>query len=933
MVVDARRVNAMSEATQWPMMNLEAVVEKLSGAKVFFSLDLFKGFWATALSEECREMFSFMTHDAVYTPTRSIQGAWNSSLQFQARMAKLFRDMKDFITCWIDDLLGHASTEEELLDRLEMVFNRAAEVGLKFSAKKSVFFARSLKWCGRIFSGDGVSHDPERIAGLVAIQPPDNAKDLQQFLYSVGWMRTSIPDYTRRIQPLQEALDRARVKELYPRTKKRKFSSGMKLVDYGWGAKELKAFEDLRDQLKNIVQLAYPDPKCVVCVFPDASSYAWGSVITQIPAEDVEKPVEEQRHQPLAFFGKRFTKYERAWAIVDKEGFAIHQTLQRGDYLVRTGRKFLLYTDHANLVYIFRPPADIKKHTAERLQRWALQIQDFDFQLISIAGDRNVWADLISRWLPDSGRLSHIARVRSVKFTTDDARVYPMDHSAFSWPTAKQIRVSQRNEGSLDGVVDPVDNLIKVKINGKSVVRIPDNDVDLQCRLVVIAHSGAAGHHAFEYTMAQLERRFFWKEMKNMTSEICGQCLHCITNRGGSRVPRPWGEQIRGKRLLSVLHMDWLYVTPPSSANHSKKYILVLKDDFSGYVWCRSSVEANARVTAEILHEWIAAFKAPDFLVSDCGSHFMNEVLEELCILSKIQHHIVVAYSPFANGSVERVNKEILKVFRAIMDESKLADSDWPYVLPVVQHSLNHMPTKRNGGHAPFTVLTQEPAESPLDSIFLPDLKEFVNIASDAIANNISDLRAAVDAIHQEVKNAREIQDKKNRKQSRGCLPNFIPGDFVLVARPIRKAGDKLRARWTGPHKIVRSISTHVFEVEKLATHERMEVHINRLRYYADSSLHVTEEIIDHAAANDEDLRLEVEKLIDAREHHGQIQLLVSWKGFEDVEMSWEPIKTLLEDIPTLVKAYIRHIPPSHHLRQRLRAMSGIKKRKRSRRS
>ena len=126
-------------------------------------------------------------------------------------------------------------------------------------------------------------------------------------------------------------------------------------------------------------------------------------------------------------------------------------------------------------------------------------------------------------------------------------------------------------------------------------------------------------------------------------------------------MPRPWGDTLRAKRLFSVVHMDWLYITPPSGANHSKKYVLVLKDDFSGYVWCRSSAEANARVTTEILQEWIAAFKAPDFLVSDGGSHFVNEVLEELCFLSKIDHHIVVAYSPFSNGSVERVNREILK--------------------------------------------------------------------------------------------------------------------------------------------------------------------------------------------------------------------------------------------------------------------------------
>ena len=47
------------------------------------------------------------------------------------------------------------------------------------------------------------------------------------------------------------------------------------------------------------------------------------------------------------------------------------------------------------------------------------------------------------------------------------------------------------------------------------------------------------------------------------------------------------------------------------------------------------------------------------------------------------------------------------------------------------------------------------------------------------------------------------------------------------------------------------------------------------------------------SSANDEDIRLEVQGLVDARDQDGDIQLLVSWKGFEDMEMSWEPIKTL----------------------------------------
>jgi hypothetical protein len=93
MVVDLRKVNALSIKTAWPMPMLDEIISHLERSKYWFILDAFKGFWLMPLAQACQEMMSFMTDRGVYTPTRSMQGATNSAPQFQARMGIMFKDL------------------------------------------------------------------------------------------------------------------------------------------------------------------------------------------------------------------------------------------------------------------------------------------------------------------------------------------------------------------------------------------------------------------------------------------------------------------------------------------------------------------------------------------------------------------------------------------------------------------------------------------------------------------------------------------------------------------------------------------------------------------------------------------------------------------------------------------------------------------------
>jgi hypothetical protein len=70
----------------------------------------------------------------VFTPTRSIQGALNSALQFQARMTAMFKDLfYKLIIVWTDDIFGHSSTERDWFSLLETILERLERYNVKLT--------------------------------------------------------------------------------------------------------------------------------------------------------------------------------------------------------------------------------------------------------------------------------------------------------------------------------------------------------------------------------------------------------------------------------------------------------------------------------------------------------------------------------------------------------------------------------------------------------------------------------------------------------------------------------------------------------------------------------------------------------------------------------------------------------------------------------
>jgi hypothetical protein len=88
---------------------------------------------------------------------------------------------------------------------------------------------------------------------------------------------------------------------------------------------------------------------------------------------------------------------------------------------------------------------------------------------------------------------------------------------------------------------------------------------------------------------------------------------------------RPLGTQLRATKPNEILHFDFLYIG--LSRNGKYQYILLLKDDLSGYLWLEPYRTADSAATVYLLMRWLAVFRVVLLWIADIESHLKNEVV------------------------------------------------------------------------------------------------------------------------------------------------------------------------------------------------------------------------------------------------------------------------------------------------------------------
>uniref|UniRef100_H3H9I0 Integrase catalytic domain-containing protein n=1 Tax=Phytophthora ramorum TaxID=164328 RepID=H3H9I0_PHYRM len=226
---------------------------------------------------------------------------------------------------------------------------------------------------------------------------------------------------------------------------------------------------------------------------------------------------------------------------------------------------------------------------------------------------------------------------------------------------------------------------------------------------------------------------------------------------GGLVIQRNWTVDRPVAKRNECLHLDYLYL---GESYGDTKYVLVLKDELTHFCELVPADVADSQTAVAAILDWNKRFGAPPTWMSDNGSHFKSEVVGLLAERLGASHQFAPVYTPWINGTVERVNRDILQVLRVMLLESRLDTRNWVYLLPIIQANLNHTPVYSLGNCAPVELFTGLPAVSALDIVATPTERVLRNLPMEkaALREAVEELRRSLHGLHRVVRDRREQQ-------------------------------------------------------------------------------------------------------------------------------------------------------------------------------
>ena len=326
------------------------------------------------MSEECKKLTAFICFCGLYEWNRVPMGLKGAPSYFQMVLATIvFVGLINIIMeLYLDDLIIHGKTIEEFISRLRTVFQTLRKFKITANPAKCRFGLSEIEYVGHVIDPTGLSFSKDKREKVRMFPKPMNCKHVKQFLGLVNYFRDHVAHISNLMRPMQQMI--------------LKYEKARRVE---WTPEAEEAFEKIKNAIADAAKLYFVDDdiaKNPVYLEVDACDYGIGAYLYQ---------KQDGQEHPIQFISKALNSTQLKWATGEKEAYAIFYGIKKLRPLLRD-IYFTLRTDHKNLTYI-------NESASPKVNRWKLELMEYNFDCEHVAGVKNVVADSLSRLMTLQG--------------------------------------------------------------------------------------------------------------------------------------------------------------------------------------------------------------------------------------------------------------------------------------------------------------------------------------------------------------------------------------------------------------------------------------------------------------------------------------------------------------------------------------------------
>lgn len=868
LVIDFRKLNEQILDDKFPLPNIHDILDSLSGSMYFSHLDLHQGFFQLKLNEQSRPYTAFTTPSGHYQLTRLPMGLKTSPSCFSRAMTIAMSGL-NYEKCliYMDDLVCYGRNLDTHNKNLMDIFSRLRKFNLKLNPAKCEFLKKEILYLGHLVSAEGIKPDPNKVAVLQNYPEPKNAEDVKRFVAFSNYYRKFIPNFAKLCIPLNN-LTRKNIQFNWNEDCKQAFLSLKKALslppvlqypDFSENntfilktdASGIAVGSLLCNSNRNPVAYASRSLNKAERNYPtiekELLAIVW-SIKYFRPYLYGRRFIVQTDHKPLVYLfsmtnpSSRLIKFR---LILEEYDFSVEYVkgsdnvqadalsriiLTSNDLigmnkniisvLTRAQRKRMSQvdslqtntsddkrTDHPRVVEVLRHPKEFTELRFLTSSEWQSKSKTCDERYDNLAFDKKkliIYIQPVTRSHRARGAFARELSRFCAKIQVDDLYIFRNNNN---------ITLIKELAQDISNMVPGSGPRLCVL---KGTIRIDDSDTQ---RVILNDYHmlPTSGHAGIRRMSNNIRQRYFWPGLDKDVAEFVKRCDKCQRQKHFKNTKEPMVITTTGNCAFDRVFLD--LVGPLVKDSNNYVYILTLQCDLTKYVEAYPLVtKETTSVASALVNNFILRYGIPREIITDRGTEFISNTMQEVCKLLKITQLTSTSYHHQTIGSLENSHKHLISYLRT---QTNNETDNWSSWLPFWCFAYNttvHSETR----YTPHELVFGKPCNIPSNLCNAIDPLYNFNAYPNELKYRLQ--KSQYDA------KCNLLKTKELRKIQYDSYVNpvtYKSGDLILIKN--EAISNKLDPLYKGPYTVIREHNPNVVISNK---GKEVTVHKNRTKLY-----------------------------------------------------------------------------------------------------